>query len=174
MYKRSRYSASVRAYLRRLGNPYASLQLHDDPDEEIIHASDRTPHSYRQLEDPYAKLSMMDDVDESNRESSTLVAVPEPNVGRESLSRIEFRARCSRIFRQYIPVLEHGKLRTHYRDFIVRNESSSPSKRYRLVRHLEKYDLSTVQGVTARFNREREPLTDEKLRQIERLVDGED
>jgi hypothetical protein len=90
-----------------------------------------------------------------------------------TLSKAEFRAGCRRIFGQYIPALERGRLRTHHRDFITRNESSSPARRHRLVKHLEKYDISKTHGVTAHFNRG-EPLTDEKLKQIERLADSED
>lgn len=157
-----RHSGAVKAYLKRLGNPYASLQIGDEP------------RSYRLLENPYAKLSGMEEVEESREASPEPVLMSLVESARGSLSKVEFRARSRRIFRQYVPALEKGRLRAHHRDFITRNESCSPTRRYRLVKQLEKYDLSEVQGLKAQFNREREALTDEKLIQIERLVDSED
>jgi len=98
---------------------------------------------------------------------------PEPGkVGK--LSKTEFRAACRAIFRYYIPAIENGRLRAHYRDFITRNESSSGEKRFRLYSELKRYDLSSISGINPQFNRERDALTDAKLREIERTVGGDD
>ena len=89
------------------------------------------------------------------------------------LSKTEFRSACRAIFRNYIPAIENGRLRGHHREFISRNESSSGVKRFRLHAELQRYDLSSITGINPQFNREREALTDAKLREIERRVGGE-
>jgi hypothetical protein len=89
------------------------------------------------------------------------------------LSKTEFRAGCRAIFGYYIPAIENGRLRAHHREFITRNESSSGEKRFRLYSELKRYDLSSIIGINPHFNRERDALTDAKLREIERIVGGE-
>jgi hypothetical protein len=159
-------SELVKAYLRRLGNPYASLQIVDDVEEvEATKVLRDEQHPY--VRHPYALIS---EAEEAQETASDPIAKLPVSPTRGTLSKAEFRARCRRIFQQYIPALEKGRLRTHHRDFITRNESRLPTTRHLLVGKLEKYDLSRVQGLTAHFNREREQLTDEKLKQIERLV----
>jgi len=86
------------------------------------------------------------------------------------LSKAEFRAACRAVFGYYVPAIEKGRLRTHHREFITRNESSSNEKRFRLYSELKRYDLSSITGLKSHFNRERDALTDAKLREIERLV----
>lgn len=106
------------------------------------------------------------------RHSPEIQDDPEPGKV-EGLSKTEFRLGCRVIFRYYIPALENGRLRAHHREFITRNESSSGQKRFRLYSELKRYDLSPITGITPRFNRERDALTDAKLRDIERIVGGE-
>jgi hypothetical protein len=89
------------------------------------------------------------------------------------LSKAEFRAACRAIFGHYIPAIEKGRLRTHHREFITRNESSSGETRFRLCSELKRYDLSSITGIHSHFNRERDALTDAKLREIERIVGRE-
>jgi hypothetical protein len=91
-----------------------------------------------------------------------------------SLSKEGFIAGCRRIFRQYIPSVEKGRLRQHHRDFITRNQGRGGSIRHLLLQELSKYDLSGLPGMEARFNRERNDLTDQKLKQIERSVMGKE
>lgn len=168
------YSAALKAYLKRLENPYASLQICDDVEKTEIEVHNDEQHSYRLLQNPYAKLSMAGEAEEAEEASSKPIPMSPVASTRGSLSKAEFRVRSRRIFEQYIPALEKGRLRAHHRDFITRNQSCSPPKRYRLVKELEKYDLAKVHGLKAHFNREREALTSEKLKQIERLVESED
>lgn len=89
------------------------------------------------------------------------------------LSKTEFRSACRAIFRYYIPAIENGRLRAHHREFITRNESCSGEKRFRLHAELKRYDLSSIPGIIPQFNRERDALTDAKLREIERIIGGE-
>lgn len=159
-----------KAYIRRMGNPYASLQVDGGTEEfEAPKVSAEEQHSY--IRHPYALIPQTEEAQEV--EARPVVKLP-VSPTRGTLTKTEFRAKCRRIFIPYIPALEKGKLRKRHRDFIARNESRSPDMRHRLITHLEKYDLSQVQGITnAQFNREREVFTDEKLEQIERLVDSE-
>ena len=174
MNKPHRHSGAVKAYLKRLGNPYASLQIGDDIEKSENEVSSDGLRSYRLLQNPYAKLSSEKELEQAIVTSLEPTPLSLVESTRGTLSKAEFQARTRRIFKQYVPALEKGRLREHHRDFITRNDSCSPTRRYRLVKQLEKYDLSEVQGLKAQFNREREALTDEKLKQIERLVDRED
>ena len=157
-------SEVLKAYLKRLGNPYASLQVSDNAEQKDASVvSNVTQRPY--VRHPYAYASM----EVGSNISSSAIAKP-PAKG--ALAKAEFRAKCRRIFEQYIPTIEKGRLRTHHRD-LSPVMSPPPATRYLLVNKLQKYDLSTVPGLKAHFNRERELLTDEKLKQIERLVDSE-
>lgn len=169
MVKPPEKSDIVKAYLRRLGNPYASLQVSTDAEEmDADEVSSDAQRPY--IRHPYALASLVED--ENGVSSGLIFKQPAQLIG-TTLSKAEFRARCRRIFEQYIPPPEKGRLRAYYRDFILRNESRSPKARYLLVHQLQKYDLSNIQGLKCYFNRERESLTEEKLKQIERLVDDE-
>ena len=104
-----------------------------------------------------------------------LEAQPQPvaRVSPGRVSKAEFRTKCRVLFRPYNPMLDRHRLRRHHRDFIVRNETRSPEERYKLYTHLQKYDLSQLAGLKTLFNREDDVLTEEKLRAVERLVDGD-
>ncbi len=160
----------MRAYLKRLGNPYASLQVVDDAgqkDASIISNDPQRPY----VRHPYAYASMEADSDTAESDVTSCAISKHP--AKVVLTKAEFRARCRRIFEQYIPAIEKGRLRRYHRDFITRNESRTPTTRYLLVSELQKYDLSTIPGLKAHFNRETESLTEAKLKQIERLFDSE-
>jgi hypothetical protein len=170
MKKLSRQSPEVQVFLRALGNPYASTQMFEDDERTQPEAA----HEYRLRGNPYAKLTLTD---------TTEIPAPPPIINlplvrsaqpaNPTLSKVEFRARAKRIFTQYIPTMERGQLRGHHRDFITRNESCSPIKRFRLIKALEKYDISALQGLIPQFNRERDTLTERKLKEVERLADDE-
>jgi hypothetical protein len=72
------------------------------------------------------------------------------------------------------PEVEKRRIRDHHRDFILRNELSSATKRYRVLQELRRYDLSAVHGIQAHFNRERDVFTEAKLRSIENDVGNDD
>jgi len=100
-----------------------------------------------------------------------LRALPTSDDVSRELSETAFDSHCRAIFRAYVPAEEKGRLRPHYRDFIVRNRSRSGRRRYLLVQHLRKYDLSGIPGLSTQFNREEDALTEAKLTEIERQVD---
>jgi len=148
--------------LRRLGNPYAKLQLLDN----VIETA-------RLLQNPYAKEQMLfddhtDEVVAGAAAGSVAAAVVEAEI-----TQREFEAECRRIFKQYIPAVEKGRIRDHHRDFIARNRSRSARQRARLLVELRKYDISSIKGLSAQFNRERDQLTVDKLAKIERNALGE-
>lgn len=178
--------ALLRALMRPGGNPYAFVG-----DEECVLPSSRkikaaaSPSSQRDPSvqqgdlfrtspvgqdlpnhpsgNPYASLADLQDEDApvSNvvtRQTSTLGA-----------TKAAFRGECARIFRQYIPALERGRLRDYMRAFVSRNESRSPTVRSLLLHALAKFDLADLRAVP-QFNREDESLSEQKLREIERSV----
>lgn len=163
-------SDKIREYLRCLGNPYASLQVIDEVFEyesKSVVSQARRAH-IRALQNPYANLATMEDLSASD----TDMAAPKSMTKSATVSKAAFREGCRSIFLQYIPALERGGrvLRRYHQDFILRNESRSPAVRYRLLSELQKYNLSDLQGLSTQFNREKETLTEEKLKLIERVA----
>lgn len=115
---------------------------------------------------PYARIAQTQEDDESED-------LAHVHTRPKSASKLDFRRQCTKIFRQYIPELEGGSLRSYMRDFIARNESRPGHIRYRLIQLLSRYDLSNLSAATPLFNREDENLAEQKLRDIESGV-GED
>ena len=167
-------SAKLSDALRRLGNPYASLQVKDEEmDSSIVVADSSRATQFRLSENPYAwHFYFGDDAPESPALTQIAPAPAVPSSG--ELSKSAFRDQVRAIFRPYIPAAEHGKLRDHHREFIARNESRAPRVRYQLVAQLRKYDLSNLSGMKPLFNREEAAFTKEKLAEIERVVGSDD
>jgi hypothetical protein len=138
--------------------------------KRILRNSPEVPKYLTELGNPYASILEKGDFEET---STSVVAQGTETGKAEKLSKAQFRAACRAIFGYYIPAIEKGRLRTHHREFINRNESSSGEKRFRLHSQLKRYDLSSITGINPQFNRERDALTDTKLREIERIVGGE-
>lgn len=177
-----------RRYVERLRNPYAWLgtgHTEDGSDhlEHVTHVelSQKERDYLSRLQNPYARLafegadaplpaSAEDSVGNDPAKSSTGFAASR-KASLPSVSKVEFRRRCRLIFSQYIPALERGKIRSHHRDFISRNESRTPEERGMILEALQRYDLSTIPGLSAQFNRERDPFTERKLRKIENLAE---
>jgi len=167
-----RNSPEAQKYLINLGNPYAAEQIFGDDREGVRDELTARAPTLGDLQNPYASTYLEKG---DSKETSTVVVAIQPEPGKVGkLSKTEFRAACRAIFGYYIPAIENGRLRAHYRDFITRNESSSGEKRFRLYSELKRYDLSSIAGINPQFNRERDALTDAKLREIERIVGGND
>jgi hypothetical protein len=186
----------ARARLRLGGNPYAFVDLEDsvttgastrqraptvlgreggrihENQQDLFACPQPIPQPIRQSPaipsgNPYARI------DQTQSEAADGIARAQAGVREPRVTKLEFRKRCTEIFRQYIPDLEGGGLRGYMRDFIARNESSPSRVRYSLLQRLAKYDLSDLAGATPLFNREDEVLSELKLKEIERSV-GED
>lgn len=138
-------------------------------DDDLLPITPEQTEYLRKQQNPYAKLSVAAQADTAAR--STVLA--EPPAPRMTVSKEEFEAECRRILGFYMPALEKGQLRPHYRAFITRNKSRAPAGRSRVLTQLRKYDLSNIPGVSPLFNREREELTESKLIAIERSA-GDD
>jgi hypothetical protein len=172
MNNRRPLSDAVRARLRKLGNPYASLQLSDEDEGAVVHPANSPKELTLELtQNPWATLYYgADDPVDVPATASPTHAKASVSV---KLSKAEFRQACRAIFRCYIPEIEKGRIRDHHRNFIVRNESRSATKRFQVLEALRRYDLSSVPGFQAHFNRERDAFTDAKLREIEKQI-GDD
>lgn len=178
----------ARQFLKRLGNPYASVQLEGLEDEVAIaptnparvariaapeqrdffaHHSPQSSPAEAPSGNPYAVLAQLEDP-----ETPSHLAEDSLNRDSETASQAEFERSSRRIFAQYIPALERGKLRPEHREFIARNKGRSGRIRYRLIKALQRYDLSNIVGLQPQFNREREELTAKKLAEVERSVDA--
>jgi hypothetical protein len=140
-------SDAVRARLRQLGNPYASLQLSDEDEDEsaVIHASKSSKELTLELtQNPWATLYY--EADDPVHAPATASPTQIKASVSSKLSKSEFRHACRAIFRCYIPEIEKARIRDHHRDFIVRNESRSVTRRFQVVEALRRYDLSSVPG----------------------------
>jgi hypothetical protein len=135
-------------------------------------SADSYAKKYRDLENPYAKLSMVDDPPDSVAMGAQPVSIRTKEVVRKAPKAL-FKSECKRLFSQYMPAVEQGKLRQHYKDFITRNEDQTAEKRGALLAALARYDLASS-GYRSQFNRERASLTESKLRTIERQVEQDD
>jgi hypothetical protein len=186
----------VRAYLKQLGNPYAFTQV-DGFEEELpagsagrsVEASGFAnstraadgPRPPEQVElfnhvsqgvgvptrsgNPYAMLAQLD-------EDKIFPELPcDEGPDSTTASQVEFEGGCRRIFAQYIPALERGRLRPEHRDFIARNRVKSGRIRRALLQALQRYDLTALGGLQPQFNRERDALTVRKLMEVERSVE---
>jgi hypothetical protein len=103
---------------------------------------------------------------------------PQPSLGRDrraipagKVSKKDFQEGCRRILRQYVPPTEGRVLRSHYLDFIVRNQERAPEQRFRILEELRKYDISTSGSFQPHFNREPSLLAERKLRQVEQSAE---
>lgn len=138
--KRRTRSQASRAYVRKLENPYASVQLEEDTQKSPDAAmSMQNREIYRRSENPHAFHYYAD-----SPEPGTQPSVSERSARSRStkcfLSKAAFRSRCQAIFRPYIPIMERGQLRPHHRDFIARNESQPGDVRFALIEKLQRYD----------------------------------
>jgi hypothetical protein len=138
-----------------------------DVEDEFLPPTPAQIEYLRKQKNQYAKLSVTLRDDSA---MSSVAHVAEPPAAKTTASKEEFDAECRRILGFYIPAVEKGRLRSNYKDFIDRNRARTPSGRYKILEHLRKYDLSNLAGFEARFNREREELTEAKLKEIERAV----
>jgi hypothetical protein len=165
-------------YLKLLGNPYAKLS-YLDPEEnespqgdlELRPPTEAEREYARLLGNQYALLSVALKDSSAPTEQGDRRTTAQRSTSKLSLSKEDFENECRRIFRQYIPAVEKGRLRRHHKEFIARNQSRGPIVRHELVEKLRRYDIAG--GVEARFNREREDITDAKLRKLElSVLDG--
>jgi len=122
----------------------------------------------RRLGNQYASLSVAIKEAGELSESSGASAKHTPA---GDMSATQFVNECRRIFRQYSPKLAGGRLRQPHREFIERNRGRKSSDRYLLARLLRRYDLSVLgEGLEPQFSRERDLLTEAKLREIESAI----
>jgi hypothetical protein len=164
---------AVKAYLRLLGNPYAKLQIDDgrpDDGEVALREPTAEERAYAVKQgNQYTLLSVA--IAERHVPSAPPAVAPQrSSASKDELSKADFVTEARRVFRPYIPAAEKGRLRRHHQDFITRNQNRSPAIRHALIKELGKYDLTIQPGISAQFNRERDLLTEHKLRQIERSV----
>lgn len=157
-------------YVRLLQNPYAKLSMIDDvEDDNVASALDSKRTYFKKLQNPCAYDSIF-----GEEEGLQLLLIKDSNSAkvadenRPGISKKEFVDSCRRIFLQYVPSAEGRVLRSHYRDFITRNENNSPDFRAKLLTELIKYDLTRDGNFKPHFNRELSVL--KKLQAIEKAA----
>ncbi len=195
---------SVHEYLWRLGNPYACTQVEGFVDNEPIPQPETTAaaanpdpllatsargcalsrpeqqdlffaqpsnsaYASQPSGNPYAVLSQIDELEAGVAPSEKIV-----HAGDQIATQTEFVTTLRKVFSQYIPALERGRLRPEHRDFIERNRRRNGKVRYLLLRAILKYDLSDIVGLRPQFNREDHALTEKKLREIEEGIDEQE
>lgn len=133
-----------------------------DVDDELRPPTPQETEYLRRQQDPYAKLSV------------TLREPTEHQVGsntattnNQTCSRKDFEFEARRILGFYVPGVKKSVLPLHYREFIARNANRDGTQRLKVLQQLRRYDLRDVVGINTYFNREKEELTEAKLREIE-------
>lgn len=172
MKRLGRNSLTIRAYLRDLGNPYASLQMFDENDGAFMRSNEVAIQKVRVSQNPYSVHYYLDD--EPKETAAVVDTAPFRHSPLKGMPKAEFRKVCSAFFKSYTPEIENGRIGDIYRNFIARNELRSPISRARIIVALRRYDLSGMHGFRPHFNRERGPKTEAKLGEIERLAGVED
>jgi hypothetical protein len=172
-----RLSPAARAYLRKLRNPYAAEQL-EDGKERLQTAEAPTPEprvsTPSQAEKEKSDLWLSQDPYASLWDESPTAPSRQPKaIAKPTCSKAAFRAGCRQIFRPYTPAPERAVLRDEHNAFIERNEDRSSETRWLLLQELKRFDLSNVRGINPQLNREKDAITEEKLKNIERKVLGE-
>lgn len=125
----------------------------------------------KKSEDPYAYWNIFGDPEEFQQSFAVEMALPSASQPRRrEISKKGFQDGCRRILLQYVPPTEGRVLRSHYRDFITRNELRSSEQRFRLLEELSKYDVSASGNLKPHFNLDAELFTAAKLQEIERLA----
>jgi hypothetical protein len=151
--------------------PGSQISPPEMADDEFLPPTPEQVEYLRKQQHPYAKLSV------TARGSNTTSDVRTPSIeyaAKGTLSKKEFDFETRRILGFYVPGVRRGALPPHYRDFLARNLKRNGFERFKVLEQLRKYDLSDVPGVESHFNREKEELTEAKLRQIERAAGVED
>jgi hypothetical protein len=142
-------------FIRLMGDPYAKLSL-----------TDKFTAYKKRSENPYAGLSNLYDPDDQiNKYRNTRIII------HNILSKKRFQSECRNIFLQYIPSAGRKQIKPEHKSFITRNENRTPEERFGLLNELKKYDLSRHIEYHGHFNRERENLTEIKLRAIEKILE---
>lgn len=137
-------------------------------DDELLPKTPEQAEYHRRLQDPYASLST--GLPEHRTSGAATATLEEPGL-KATATKEFFEAEARRILGLYIPGTERGgQLRPHHRAFITRNLVRSSAERFRVLRELRKYDLSSMPGFEARFNREEDDLTEAKLKELEKAA----
>ena len=156
-----------RIALRKSQNPYASHYYRPGDADSLASVRERL----RASENPYAFHHYFEaELDVATATAPALLAATVSAAVRKRLSKVDFEAGCRSIFRRYMPDMERAKLRPHHQNFIRRNVTCSPERRYALLEQLKRYDLGGELGLRTYFNREEEAFTEAKLRKIEESV----
>lgn len=137
-------AARTSNYIANLQNPYASLSIYDQPDDEFS-----PPHQQPQLLLIQPLLSQ------------ATQAVPLP---RKGISKKAFSLGCRKILLQYEPMKQgRGNLRPDFSNFITDNVDKSALSRAAVLQELSRYNL---EGLHPHLNRER---TDEVLSKLKSI-----
>ncbi len=156
-----------RIALRKSQNPCASHYYRPDEADALASVRER----FRASENPYAFHHYFEaESDVAPAAAPARRAATIPAAVRKRLSKVDFEAGCRSIFRRYMPDMERAKLRAHHQDFIRRNVTCSPERRYALLEELKRYDLGSEPGLRTYFNREEDAFTEAKLLKIEESV----
>ena len=149
-------------FLKLLGNPYAKLSILGEEDELGI-SENNSP-----------VIEMVENSTTSNSNIKTQIELfpgsQYPN--RNSISKGDFETVCRRIFNKYTPGdPKSNVLKAPYREFISKHHNRSGEDRFKILKHLKKYDLSSLGNCKPHFNRERKSYLLKKLDSISRSIE---
>jgi hypothetical protein len=154
--------------LAELQNPYASLNVFIDAEEELskheILARSQNPYVTIEIFGAYEPEQgvMGSDLTTSVQHQPDLPCIP-PN---RTASKSEFQAEARRILLQYEPLKGNRRvLRPEFRDFLKVNEKKSPTSRAAILTELERFDLTSMGALNPQLNREGDSLA-KKLKKI--------
>jgi hypothetical protein len=141
-------------YIRLLQNPYAELQVDEEP--EGRHRALSTSQN------PYATYYYLGDPEVATHERTN----PElTEAATQDLTAKQFERESRAILKMYLPVGQRN-LRTEHVRFIDEGKKRSPGQRAIILERLKQYDLRKFGKLNPQLNRERSEQLEKKLEQI--------
>ena len=141
----------VKAYLRLLGNPYASLSLYDDPEAIAIAepSIDQKRAYFRKLEDPHAYNSVFEDSEEG------IGAQMEMPLSQKTAAANALEKELDGVLRLYKPYVARNEWSRvmDYRPSFLARAGKTPTSAEHAANRLQKLRFSLSPGEKVEYNR---------------------
>ena len=140
-----------KAYLRLLGNPYASLSLYDDPEAAAVAepSIDQKRAYFKKLEDPHAFDSIFADADEDTGAQIQLRLTP------KSVAVDDLEKELDEVLRLYKPYIARNEWSRvmDYRPIFLKQAGETTANSERVTNQLRKFRFSLSANEKVEHNR---------------------
>lgn len=152
----------VRAYIRLLGNPYASLSIYGETGEVVQAANPRA--RIKEMGNPYAFLQLAENEEDDNLAASHAVQAPldfptQPESSEPftepQLSVNDLGAALDEVLRVYKPYVARGEWSKveEVRPVLMSRAKKHPEKMALVIKRLKKFAFTLLPGEKVEYNR---------------------